>query len=816
MDTLAQDLRFAFRTLLKNRAFTTIAVLTLALGIGANTAIFSVVNAVLLRQLAFKSPEQLLMVWEKNVGKGGEIPSSFPNFLDIKSAAEPVADVGAFTDATFNLTGGDQPDRVIGLRVSSGLFQLVGVEPLKGRTFSPDEDKPGTGNVLVLSYGLWQRRFGGNPNIVGQPVQLDGQSYNVIGIMPPDFKFPPSFTATIASSQFTMPNAELWVPLTTDALPMERGLANLFMVGRLKPGINIERAQAEMNVIANRLETEYIAQNKGMGIHLTPLSTQVTGDIRLALIILVGAVGFVLLIACANVANLLLVKAAQRQKEIAIRTALGARRIDVIRQLLTESLVLGLLGGLPGLLLAALGIRLLVAFTPVNVPHLKDVGLDFRVLLFTLLISIITPIIFGLVPALQASRPDLTETLKEGGRSSSGGARINRVSSLLVVSEVALALVLLVASGLMIKSLLRLQHVNPGFNPDSVITLELALPQSRYPEKFQQLAFQQQLLKRIGELPGVRTVGTVDNLPFSGNESNSSFTVEGRPIPDPAQRPRAFYRVISVDYLQTMGIPIRSGRTFNDHDTSDLPAVAIINESAARRFFPNEDPVGKRIKKGRPESKNPWRTIVGVVGSVSHTALNIEPQPEIYEPYLQNGGLAVTLVTRSESAEQNFGAVRNAVLALDKDLPVSGIKLMTSMISDSYAQPLLYTFLLAIFASVALVLAAVGVYGVISYSVSQRTQEMGLRLALGAQRLDIIRLVVGRAILLVTIGLAIGLGLALVLLRLMSNLLYGVGASDPITLSLVCAFLLAVGFVASLLPAHRASGVHPMVALRHE
>ncbi len=715
MDTLAQDLRFAFRTLLKNRAFTTIAVLTLALGIGANTAIFSVVNAVLLRQLAFKSPEQLLMVWETNVGKGGEIPSSFPNFLDIKSAAEPVADVGAFTDATFNLTGGDQPDRVIGLRVSSGLFQLVGVEPLKGRTFSPDEDKPGTGNVLVLSYGLWQRRFGGNLNIVGQPVQLDGQSYNVIGIMP-----------------------------------------------------------------------------------------------------LVGAVGFVLLIACANVANLLLVKAAQRQKEIAIRTALGARRIDVIRQLLTESLVLGLLGGLPGLLLAALGIRLLVAFTPVNVPHLKDVGLDFRVLLFTLLISIITPIIFGLVPALQASRPDLTETLKEGGRSSSGGARINRVSSLLVVSEVALALVLLVASGLMIKSLLRLQHVNPGFNPDSVIALELALPQSRYPEKFQQLAFQQQLVKRIGELPGVRTVGTVDNLPFSGNESNSSFTVEGRPIPDPAQRPRAFYRVISADYLQTMGIPIRSGRTFSDHDTTDLPAVAIINESAARRFFPNEDPVGKRIKKGRPESKNPWRTIVGVVGSVSHTALNIEPQPEIYEPYLQNGGLAVTLVARSESAEQNFGAVRNAVLALDRDLPVSGIKLMTSMISDSYAQPLLYTFLLAIFASVALVLAAVGVYGVISYSVSQRTQEMGLRLALGAQRLDIIRLVVGRAILLVTIGLAIGLGLSLVLLRLMSNLLYGVGASDPITLSLVCAFLLAVGFVASLLPAHRASGVHPMVALRHE
>src|SRR5258708_6893281 len=331
MDTLAQDLRFAFRTLLKNRAFTTIAVLTLALGIGANTAIFSVVNAVLLRKLAFKSPEQLLMVWETNVAKGGEIPSSFPNFLDIESAAEPVSDVGAFTDATFNLTGGDQPDRVTGLRVSSGLFQLVGVEPLKGRTFSPDEDKPGTGNVLVLSYGLWQRRFGGNPNIVGQPVQLDGQSYNVIGIMPPDFKFPPSFTATIASSQFTMPNAELWVPLTTDALPMERGLANLFMVGRLKPGVNIERAQAEMNVIANRLETEYIAQNKGMGIHLTPLSTQVTGDIRLALIILVGAVGFVLLIACANVANLLLVKAAQRQNEIAIRTALPSRRIDIIR-----------------------------------------------------------------------------------------------------------------------------------------------------------------------------------------------------------------------------------------------------------------------------------------------------------------------------------------------------------------------------------------------------------------------------------------------------------------------------------------------------
>jgi putative ABC transport system permease protein len=553
-----------------------------------------------------------------------------------------------------------------------------------------------------------------------------------------------------------------------------------------------------------------------MGIALTPLSTQVTGDIRLTLFVLVGAVGFVMLIACANVANLLLAKAAGRQKEIAIRSALGASRLDVIRQLLTESLILGILGGIPGLLLAVCAVKVLTVFSPENIPHLKDVTIDGRVLVFTVLVSIITPMVFGLAPALQASRTEITETLKASGRSASGGAGMNRLRSLLVISEVALALVLLIASGLMLKSLLRLQSVNPGFAADNLITLELALPQTRYADKFQQIAFQKRLLERVSSIPGVQSVGTVDNLPFSGNESNSSFMVEGRPVPDPAQRPRAFYRVISTDYTRTMGIPLRQGRGFTDADNTDSGQVAIINETAAKRFWPNEDPIGKRLKKGRPESKNPWRTVVGVIGSVSHTALNIEPQPEIYEPYLQSPGLAITLVARAASAGNMFGVLRTEVLALDKDLPVSGIKLMTDRISNSVAQPRLYTLLLAVFGTVALVLAGVGVYGVISYSVTQRTNEMGLRMALGAQRADILRLIVGHAMLLVTIGLLAGLGLTLALLRLMSSLLYGVSATDPVTFLVVSIFLLLIGLVASILPAHRATKVSPMVALRSE
>jgi len=821
MELIWQDIRYGARMLIKSPGFTLVAVLTLALGIGANTAIFSVVNFVLLRPLAYSNPDQLVMIWERNLKKGqSESPTSFENFIDFRDAAKTV-DIGAFTDTNFNITGGDQAERVAGLRVSANLFSMLGINPLSGgRVFSADEDKPGQGHVLILSYGLWQRSFGGRADLVNKTVQLNGQSYTVVGVMPADFKFPPSFSAMVGSTQETVNNADLWVPLTTDDLPLVRDIRNLKMIGRLKPGVSAPQAQAEINSIAGRLAKDYRDINDGLESHVIPLHDQVTGDIRFALFVLLGAVALVLLIACANVANLLLAKATSRQKEIAIRTALGATRMRLLRQLLTESLLLGLLGGSLGLLFAIIGAKTLVAFVSVTVPRLKDFGFDSKALLFTLLIALVTSVIFGLAPAIDASKPDLNSALKEGGRGSGGGSGRNLLRNILVVAEIALAVVLVTASGLMFRSLVRLQSVNPGFDPHNLITLEIELPDTKYHAKDQQIQFQKQLLERITAIPGVKQAGVVDTLPFGGSAFNSSFTIDGRPVGPATGTPRAFYHVVSPTYFLAMGIPLRRGDQFTDRDTADTPGVAIINEAAARKYWADgDDPVGKQIKRGRPESKNPWLKVIGIAGSAGQLSLREDALPEIYMPYLQNTRTTFTLVVRTSSDARTLAAaVRKEVWAADKDLPVSSMKLMEELISssDSVSQPRFFALLLTVFAALALILAAVGVYGVMAYSVTLRTRDIGIRMALGAQRGDIFKHVIGQALILALIGLTIGLALAVTSSWYIQSLLYGVTNFDPLTLAATAGILLIVALLASYLPARKATKVDPMVALRYE
>jgi len=811
-----QDMRYGARMLLKSPGFTVVAVLTLALGIGANTAIFSVVNFVLLRPLEYANPDQLVMVWERNTKKGwNESPTSFADFVDFRDNAKSV-ELVAFTDTNFNLTGGDQPERVAGLRVSANLFSLLGVNPARGRWFAPGEDKPGAGHVLILSYGLWQRSFGGNSNLVNQTVQLNGQSYTVVGVMPPTFKFPPAFSATTTSEEL-ISNADLWVPLTTDDVPLIRNIRNLKMIGRLKAGVAPQQAQAEINSIASRLAREYPDVNAGLESVVIPLHEQIVGDVREALLILLGAVVLVLLIACANIANLLLSKATARHKEIAIRTALGANRGRLLRQLLTESTLLGLLGGVFGFLVAYAGSKTLVSFGSFSIPQLTDFSFDMKVPLFALVVSLLTSLIFGLAPAIDASNPNLNEALKEGGRSSSGGATRARLRNALVITEVALAVVLVTASGLMLRSFVRLQGTSSGLNPHNLITLELELPDVRYHAAQQQTLFQQQLLQRVGSLPGVQNAATVDNLPFSGNAFNTSFTIEGRPTGPTTETPRAYYRVISPDYFPAIGIELHKGNQFTDRDTAEQPGVAIVNETAAQRYWPGVDPLGKRIKRGRPESKNPWLTVIGIVSGSRQLSLKEGSQPEIYVPYLQNPGLTFTLVARTASDPRSLtGALRKEVLSADREIPAVNIKLMEELISNSVAKERFYVLLLAVFAALALILAAVGVYGVMSYSVTLRTRDIGIRMALGARPVDIFKHIVGQALLLGLIGLGVGIVLAITSTRVMSSLLYGINATDPLTLAITSLVLLAVALLASYLPARRATRVDPLVTLRYE
>jgi putative ABC transport system permease protein len=814
MEILWQDLRYGARMLARNPGFTAVAVLTLALGIGANTAIFSVVNAVLLRPFPYNDPSRVAVVWETQLQQG--LPYMYaapPNYADWREQNQVFEEMAAFSPEGFFLAQEDEPVRVRGAEVSASLFRVLGVSPFVGRAFSPEEDQPGRGQVVLLSHGLWQSRFGAGPAVIGQAITLNQQSYTVLGIMPPDFAFPPPIDLE-GSAPYQ--RTDLWVPLAMDLEGGQRGAHYMTVIARLKPGVSLQRAEAEMNVIARRLEQEFPNSNTGWGITLVPLDQQVLGEARPALLVLLGAVGFVLLIACVNVANLLLARSATRQKEFAIRSALGAPRARLARQLLTESTLLALLGGGAGLLLALWGMDSLLKLAPRNVPRLEEAGIDLWVISFTLAVSLLTGLLFGLAPPFQSSSPRLNQWLKEGGRTAVQGAGHIRLRGVLVVTEIALSLVLLVGAGLLFKSFLQLRGVDPGFQSENVLTLRLSLPQTKYPQAAQRIAAYSEIEQRILDLPGVESAGFIYDIPLAADRQGTSFQIEGEPPPGPNENRQINFTFVTPGYLRAMGIPLLRGRFFTEQDGRETEEVIIINETLARRFFSQEDPTGKRLFLGF--STQVARRIVGVVGDVKHDTLTRDYAPAVYVPYYQvpwSGRMSLA-VRSSAQPSAVLASVREQIRSVDRDLPVFSVMTMNQVLSNSVAQPRFSTLMLGVFAGVALLLAAVGIYGVISYSVSQRTHEMGIRMALGAQPRDIFRLVVGQGMVLTLIGVGVGLAASFALTRFLESLLFGVSATDPATFAGVSVLLAAVALLACYLPARRATRVDPLVALRYE
>ena len=808
MGNLWQDIRYGVRMLLKKPAFTAVAVLALALGIGANTAIFSVVNAVLLRPLPFAEPDRLVAVLSANIKGGSEQfgGASPADFLDWQAQNKSFESITAYSGGSINLSGVDQPEQFPGARVSDGFFQVYQVKPLLGRTILPEENVVRGNRVVVLSHRLWQRRFGGDPNIVGKTLTLSGRSTTVIGVMPPEFK-EPAF-------------AEAWTPLLMDSGEMKPRESRYFTVAaRLKPGVTLEEAQSEMDVIAKRLAAEHPETNTGWGVRLMPLRERGITRVRSALLILLGAVSFVLLIACANVANLLLARATARHKEVAIRTALGATRWRIVRQMLVESLLLALTGGTVGLLLALWGVDAITALVPSDwrFPRLDESRVDLTVLLFTLGVSALTGLVFGLLPALKASSPNVYESLKETGRSSTAGLRLQRLRSLLVVSEITLTLLLLVGAGLLVKSLLRLQQVDLGFNPENLLTANVVPPLSqKYLQDEQRATLYQRILEEVGRLPGVESVAANSGPPLASFGLNFGFEIEGRTI-NAGDKQEAFFSAISPGYFHTMGIPLQAGREFTDRDTKDAPPVAIINETMARRFFPDLDPIGQRIKIKHYMSEPVSHEIVGVARDAKQMSLSDKMEIEMYVPHLQRPWLSTVLVVRTRTDPASLiPSVQRAVASVDKDQPISRARTMEQLIAESTAQPRFYTLLLSIFAGIALLLALIGIYGVMSYTVAQRTHEIGIRMALGAQRGDVLRLIIGHGMLLAAIGIGTGLAASLALTRVLSGLLYDVSATDPATFAAISLLLSSVALLACYLPARRATKVDPMIALRYE
>ena len=804
---LAQDLRYGLRTLLKSPAFTIVALSALALGIGANSAIFSVVNAVLLRPLPFKNPEQLVMVWENatHLGFPKNTPSP-PNFLDWQRQNTVFAGMAAMVERSFNLTGVGEPERLDGRRVSANLFDVLGVPPLIGRTFVPDDDRPGT-HVVLLSYSLWQRRFGSDRSIIGRAVTLNGESYTVIGVMPRGMHLP----------GYGNWNDELWVPVAfTNEETTQRGSHFLDVIARIKPGITAKQAQAEMETIAARLAKEYPRYNTQIGATVTPLHEEIVGDIKPALLVLLGAVGFVLLIACANVANLLLARAAVREKEIALRIALGASRSRLTRQFLTESVLLALLGGGFGLLLALSGIRVLKTFIPATISQTQTINIDAKVVVFTALIALLTGIVFGLAPATHALHSNLNDSLKEGGRDSAGGSKGNRIRNLLVIGEVAVSFILLIGAGLLINSFLHLRNLDPGFSADHLLTMRVDLSELKYPDGERRSAFFDEVLRRIRALPGVQSAAAAGNLPLTYNGDSMSIAVEGIPDPPPAQWPDVIYRAIGPRYFATMGIPMVRGRDFTDQDRADSKKVVVISEKTAQHYWRGQDPIGKRLKPGVTTSDIPWREVIGVVKDVRQNDFIAEPKMQMYFSHRQLKELAAnSLVVRTSVEPMSIAtSVRNAIWAVDKDQPVANIDTMDHIVSEAIARQRFSMLLLGMFAGLALVLAAVGIYGVMSYSVAQRRHEIGIRIALGAQRADVLRMTMKQGLKLVALGLLIGLASAFVLTRVMASLLFGISATDPATFASICVVLLGAAALANYIPALRATKVDPIVALQ--
>lgn len=809
LHSLMRDVRFGFRQLYKNPAFTVVAVLVIALGIGANTAMFSIVNAVLLRPLPFTDSDRLVILSELASNTGERMSISYPSFLDWRAQAKSLEAIAGYRGYAATLTGIDPPDRLTGRMVSAGFFEILGVKPILGRSISVEDDKPNAAPVVLLSYSCWQSRFGGDPHIVGGKLLLNEEPKTVIGILPSNF-------------EFGRHSDDLWIPLVaamgSDPTALDRGNhMGIFALARLKPGVSLEQARTEIKTIAGQLEKQYPLSNSGVSANAVSLYDQwVGGKVRAALLILLAAVSLVLLIACANVANLLLSRATVRQKEMAIRTALGASRLQIIRQLLTESVLLSGFGGLLGLMLAFWGVGSILKIVPTALPRFRDMHIDHWVLGFTLLLSGVTGIVFGLAPALESSRRDANASLKAGSRNVSSSRHRLRLRQLFLVSELALALVLSIGAGLLIHSIQKLEQVNPGFESKNLLTFSIRLT-SQYRTEREQAALFKRAADELHILPGVKNAATVGCLPIDGTCWGSVFLIEGRPIPERSKLPSSQWNVASEQYFETMGIRLLEGRTFRDGDTDKSPAVAVISETAARRFFPNEDPIGRRVKQGWPESHTPWREIVGVVGDVREDGLDSETISEMYVPESQETWNQMFVVVRTATdPESLLPAARKTVRELDKALPIFSVQTMDKLLFHSLASRRFSVTLLGLFAALAFVLAAVGVFGVISYSVSQRTQEIGIRVALGAGRGQVMRLVVGEGMTVAAIGVAAGLAIAMSVTRLMSSLLFGISSTDILTYVIATGLLTLVALAASYVPASRATAIDPAIALRQE
>ncbi|HEY8188638.1 MAG TPA: ABC transporter permease [Pyrinomonadaceae bacterium] len=801
MDALLRDIRYGVRSLLKQPGFTAIALIALALGIGANTAIFSLVNAVLLRPLPFADPDRLVWVFG-NVRNGGNRASVSPlDFLDYRKQNTTFEEFAAQFSVPIhlNLTGSGEPERLTGAAVTGNYFQALGARAGLGRTFQLENETPGREQVAVLSYGLWQKRFGGDPAIVGKSITLEGKKVEVLGVMPQEFSFPQS--------------SELWIPINFDFSPEMKQRKAHFMrpIGKLKPGVTLAQAQADTDVISRRLEEQYPQTNKDWNLRLVSLREQLVGNTRPTLLLLFGAVGFVLLIACANVANLLLVRAATREREIAVRTALGAGRFRIARQMITESVLLSLMGGTLGVLLAIWGVDLLVSLSDETIPSTAHVGIDATVLVFTFVVSVVTGVLFGLAPALRTMKLNLSESLKEGGRSGEGSRR-NRTRSTLVVLESAIAVILLIGAGLLVRSLIQLQNINPGFDAHNVLTMRVDLSREKYATPEKSSSFFAELESRISGLPGVENVGFVTELPLSGQPNDMPFTVEGRPPVAISDSFDADFRRVNQHYFNALHIPLLRGRNFTEQEVRQSAKVLVVSELLASQVFPNEEALGKRLVMMM--GKEPWE-IIGIVGDIRHRGLESQPFPAMYMPTYAS--VWNNLVIRTQGEPTNLAAaVRKEVQAIDPDQPVAAVKTMDQWVDTSVAEPRYRTALLGLFALLALVLASTGIYGVMSYSVAQRTHEIGVRMALGAKRSDVLRLVVRQGMFLVVLGVAIGLVGAFALTRVMATLLFGVTAKDPVTFVAVATLLTLVAFVACYIPARRAMKVDPLVALRYE
>lgn len=804
MNTLVQDVRYGIRLWLKNPAFTTILIITLSLGVGLNTTLFSLLYAILIKPLPYKNPEQLMMLWKSNPVFGlkrGE--ASLPEYLDWRAQSHAFEDMAAFRVQDFNLIGEGDPERVAGAVITASLFSTLKIAPVIGRALSEEDNRAGSDRVILLSYGLWNRRYGADPGVIGKTVWLDDKGYTVIGVMPPRLKL-------------TTREVGVWLPITIDKASLNRGLQSLRVIARLKPSLRIGPAQADISLVAEHLAREYPRMNSNVEVSVVPLHEEVVGKLRLPLLFLFGATIFVLLIVCANVVNLLLAGTVVREKEMSIRTALGASRLRLVRQLLTESLLLALLGGGLGLLLSFWGLEFIKWISPTDLPRLDEVRVSSWAIGFTFLVSLLTGILCGLLSAQQVSRPGLNELLKAESQTATGSRRGHRLRHLLLVSEVALALVLSISAGLLLKSFERLWHTETGFNPAHLLTMELSLPASRYVEAPQQISFYRQALEKIAPLPDVRSTAVASSLPILGVEEYS-FTIEGQTTAPDAEATTASRQAVSPNYFRTMEIPILRGRVFNDTDVSAGPAVMVINQAMAHRYWGEEDPVGKRIKLGSVDADVPWITIVGVVQDVRESGLDTEPNPEFYVPFFQDPIADGFLVVRTgPNSAGLLPAVQAAILSVDNNQPVANVRTMEEILSESVAQRRFVMSVIGLFAACALTLAALGIYGVVSYALSQRTREIGIRMALGARPRDVLRLVLGQSMVYVLAGLGLGLLTAFAATRLMSSLLYEMSATDPVTFIAVTLLLIGISLVASYIPSSRATKIAPSTALRHE